>query len=261
MDRNTVNQAKRSRIISHIPQKKPYTAFSGVYDRVMRGAAYRLWAQVALSAYSTATGNSVPSKILDLGCGTCALWKLLPSRSEIWGIDASREMLSVAEKRRIPGNRVQANLLSLPPLPAPFDLILSVHDTFNYFLDEGQLRKIFREISGLLGKAGIFFFDVSTERNFEKNFDGAILEETHDGIHLIWENEYSKKDMILTTRLKFQEKGTEIEEVHLHKAYPTDVWRFLLESSGLEILKIGSDYSSWKISPKAEYLNFVCRTA
>nr|WP_210415342.1 class I SAM-dependent methyltransferase [Leptospira fluminis] len=261
MDRNTGPQGKRSRIISPIAQKKPYTSFSAVYDRAMRGAAYSLWAKMALEGYKEATGLGIPNKILDLGCGTCKFWRHLPSQSGIWGVDLSEEMLSEAERAGIRGTRILSDLLSLPVLPFPFDLILSVHDTLNYFLEESQLRKIFTEIATILEVSGVFFFDVSTERNFEKHFDGKILEENYGGTRLLWENEYSKSEGILTTRLRFRNESEETEEIHYHKAYPLEVWKFLLESSGIQILKIGSDYRSWKVSPRADYLNFLCRKA
>lgn len=258
MDRNTRKQANKSRIISPIAQKKPYTAFAGIYDRVMSRAPYQDWADMALESYQLGGSSNAPKKILDLGCGTCRIWNFLPLNSELWGIDSSPEMLEIANRAKIRGVRLEGDLGELPTLPGKFDLILSVHDTMNYLLTPEAVSRLFLQVSGLLGKKGVFFFDASTERNFKKNFDGKILKETHQGTKLVWENVYESETGILKTVLDFQSGEESHREEHLHRAYPIEIWKSLLNSSGLKIVALGSDYESWKLSSRANYWNFAC---
>ncbi|TGK05557.1 class I SAM-dependent methyltransferase [Leptospira langatensis] len=259
MDRNTRNQGNKSRIISQIPKKRPYSAFAAVYDRVMRQAPYSDWASMILEGYQIGTGNFPPRSIFDMGCGTCKIWAFLPLESELWGIDDSHEMLQIADSKLIRGNRIQGSLLSFPPLPQTFDLVFSVHDTLNYFLQEEEIARIFAQTSAILSENGIFFFDVSTDRNFQKNFQGKTLKETHGDTKLVWENEYDPKSSILKTSLQFTSPEISGVEEHFHRAYPLEVWQSLLKEGGFEILGIGSDYSSWKVSSRANYWNFLCK--
>lgn len=258
MDRNTRNQGNKSRNISPIAQKKPYTAFAGIYDRVMSRAPYREWADMILESYHLSAPENPPKRILDLGCGTCKIWKYLPPNAELWGLDSSHEMLQIADLSHIRGKRVQGDLLELPSLPGKFDLIFSVHDTLNYLLKSEEISRVFSSVRSLLSEKGVFFFDVSTERNFQKNFQGKVLKETHADTKLVWRNEYDPKTRILRTSLEFSDKNSSVQEEHLHRAYPLDLWKSLLTSSGLKILALGSDYESWEYSPKANYWNFAC---
>ncbi len=258
MDRNTRNHGNKARNISPIAQKKPYTAFASIYDGVMRKAPYSEWADMILESYQLGSQLPSPKRILDLGCGTCKIWNFLPSDGELWGVDNSHEMLQIADSRQIRGNRVQGDLRQLPSIPGTFDLIFSIHDTLNYFLEEKEISKVFTQVASLLGRKGVFFFDVSTEKNFQKNFSGKVLREKYSDIELLWENEYDSKANILKTILEFQDGNSCVKEEHYHRAYPLAVWKSLLESAGFEIFALGGDYRSWKVSPRANYWNFAC---
>ncbi|TGK01097.1 class I SAM-dependent methyltransferase [Leptospira semungkisensis] len=259
MDRNTRDQGNKSRIISQIPKKRPYSAFAALYDRVMREAPYSDWASMILEGYQIGTGSFPPCSIFDMGCGTCKIWPYLPPESELWGMDDSAEMLQIADSKLIRGTRVQGSLLSFPPLPNNFDLAFSIHDTLNYFLEEAQIERIFAQTSAILSEDGVFFFDVSTERNFQKNFRGRTLKETHGSTKLVWENEYDPESSVLKTSLHFTGPEVSGVEEHFHRAYPLEIWKSLLEGAGFTILGIGSDYASWKVSSRANYWNFLCR--
>ncbi|PJZ70132.1 methyltransferase [Leptospira perolatii] len=260
-DRNIQRPKKRSRIISPIVKKRPYTAFPGIYDLVMIGARYSLWAQVALEAYQMAGKLGFPPRILDLGCGTCRLWKELPPESELWGIDFSPEMLEVAAQNGIRGNRICADLLNLPKFSEPFDLVICTHDTLNYILSPTELQGVLSSVAKLLSPDGVFFFDASTARNFKSNFEGRTMEEKHGKTRLIWENEGTEDSSILKTTLLFENGKETFEEVHLHRAYDIHTWKQLIRDSGLELMAAGSDYESWEVSPEADYFVFVCKRA
>lgn len=259
MDRNTREQGNKSRIISPIPKKRPYTAFAGIYDGVMKRAPYRDWAKMILESYQIGTQKIHPKIALDLGCGTCKIWKFLPSSTELWGIDNSPEMLRIADSQQIRGVRKLGDLKSFPKLNKSFDLIFSVHDTLNYFQNEKELSQVFAQVSEVLEKDGVFFFDVSTSENFRKNFQNKVLKETHGKTKLVWKNEFDPKTSVLKTSLEFSGPGISELEEHFHRAYPLETWSKLLQKSGLEILGIGSDYEAWEIFPKANYWNFMCR--
>ncbi|TGL58476.1 class I SAM-dependent DNA methyltransferase [Leptospira sarikeiensis] len=259
MDRNTRDQENKSRIISPIPKKRPYTAFAGIYDKVMKQAPYLDWAEMILEAYRIGTEKNIPKRALDLGCGTCKIWKFLPDKTDLLGIDNSSEMLQIADSQQIRGTRHLAELTSFPPFPAKFDLVFSVHDTLNYFLNEEELFRIFSQVSEVLESPGVFFFDVSTLENFKKNFQNKTIKENHGKTKLLWRNEFDPKNAILKTSLEFNGPDFSGVEEHFHKAYPLETWKRLLENSKMEILGIGSDYDSWEVRPKANYWNFICR--
>ncbi len=78
--------------------EKEYTYLPAYYDRLMSDVPYREIADFYRAVFSKYQFS--PRTILDLGCGTGSLTKLLSSFGyEMIGIDRSPEMLAIADAK------------------------------------------------------------------------------------------------------------------------------------------------------------------
>jgi SAM-dependent methyltransferase len=105
-----------------------------------------------------ATLRPAPTRILDIGCGTGALLRLLAGRfprADLIGADASKEMLKMASRANPFPERlrfIEAQAEGLPFAESSFDLILSTI-SFHHWAD--QSRGL-REAARTLTPGGLF---------------------------------------------------------------------------------------------------------
>ncbi|XDD48826.1 class I SAM-dependent methyltransferase [Leptospira sp. WS92.C1] len=242
-------------------KKKPYSGFSSVYDAVMQDVRYSHWAKFILASYKVHSQKKLPRKVLDLGCGTCKLWKEFPESVEFTGIDSSLEMLEIARKKSIQGELIHSNLLNFNLYPQKFDLILSTHDTLNYLQNAEELKQTFQRTRAHLEVNGLFFFDLSSLFNFKAHFDGQTFYENTGDYKIRWENRFLEEFNSLESVLIFSHKVTKEEfyEVHRHRYFPQKTIHSLLKETGLELLEEGSDYKNWNLKENASFVNYLCR--
>jgi len=101
--------------------KRRYDATAGIYDR--------RYEEIQHKKYEFVTKHMPPraGRVLDLGCGTGMFLGELSKRSElVVGVDASVEMLKVAQKRAKGAALVLADADSLPFADCSFDVVVSV---------------------------------------------------------------------------------------------------------------------------------------
>jgi SAM-dependent methyltransferase len=238
---------------------KPYSKFSGIYDHVMGHIDFKKW---ALFVLNSGFPDKIPFRALDLGCGTGSLFKYFPATTHKIGMDISPEMIQTA-KKNYPSAQFLVGDIRAFQFEYKFDLITCNHDTLNYLTVIEDLEKHFISIQNNLADNGYYFFDISSERNLTDNFHDRIFRETIDNTLFIWENSYDQKNKEITSSLYFginDETGFhEFREVHKQRYYSNMEIKNVLEKSGLELLKIGSDYRKWTYDKNASLVNFKVR--
>lgn len=103
-----------------------------------------------------ARAGSIQGPVLDLGCGTGALRRILPSQLDITGIDKSRQMLNRCRKKSY-HFLIQANADDLPFCDNCYGLVIAV-GLLEYFRDPDFVLDTVRYV---IRPGGYFLFTIS----------------------------------------------------------------------------------------------------
>ena len=209
---------------------KPYSAFAQIYDTCMDNVPYDEWASRIIELFRI---NGVPEGaiVADLGCGTGAMSrKLQEAGYDVIGIDASEEMLMVAQEREYDRladlwenedyddcsaddtaeetsfsdedcecEETDKRITYLCQDIRSFELygtvagVVSVCDTMNYLLTDSDLVKTFRLVNNYLERDGVFVFDMKTPHYYEKVLGNRVRVEDYEDFTLLWDNAYDPK--------------------------------------------------------------------
>lgn len=154
-----------------------YTNLAVYYDRLE--SQYRDYAAESKWLFSLIS-SAKASRVLDVSCGTARHVAALSameelSAVEILAMDSSPDMIDIA-KTKFPRSQDPPVLLVSDFLRCPF-----ARDTFDiafcmYWslagLDEAAVEKLFREVSRILRKGGLFVFDVENAEGIKENLVG-----------------------------------------------------------------------------------------
>lgn len=141
-----------------------YNEFAAIYDVFMEEVDYSAWSAYVekhLQQHGIYRG-----RILDTACGTGNITIPLSQKGyELWGLDISEDMLSVAEsKARALKQKVKfvRQDMTQMVLKEKFDAVLCMCDGVNYITEEEGLSAYFNAVFRTLDKKGIFIFDISS---------------------------------------------------------------------------------------------------
>jgi SAM-dependent methyltransferase len=135
----------------------PYDAFAEAYDTAMGDRKESATAiQLLLKEFSP-TARSV----IELGCGTGSLLKILRRRYAVCGLDLSARMVRVA-KRKVPDARVMVGDITSFALREQFDAVVCAFDTMNHLPSFTHWREVMKRAREHLRPDGVFIFDINT---------------------------------------------------------------------------------------------------
>ena len=148
--------------------KKPYKHLAKYYDLLMPDIWYHKWYNFAEKVLQRKKIR--PRLIVDAGCGTGRLTKLLASLGPVMGFDQSAEMLRIARKK-YPQLKVFKKTFLDFYLPGKkrADLIVCAFDSLNYTNTAAELRQIFINFYNNLQAGGCLLFDMNGENAFAGN--------------------------------------------------------------------------------------------
>ena len=153
--------------------------------------------------------------LLDLACGTGTVsLKLSEMGYDVIGVDASEEMLSVAQEKKIESG---ADVIFLCQRMEELDLFgtinacVSTLDSINHITDEKTVREIFRRVSLFMEDKGIFVFDVNTPyKHREILGDNAFVYDT-DEVYCVWQNS-TDENLLTKVSLDIFEKDPDFKK-------------------------------------------------
>lgn len=250
-----------------------YTALPKLYDMLMEEVDYRAWCSYLMKLIAKNGSKEEIHHVLELGCGSGNLTiELLKAGYEVVGIDNSSAMLELAAQKTKDYGR-QVILLEQDIRAMDFDIyeidcVLAANDTFNYILEEEELKSVFAFIWERLKADGSFVFDMSSPHKLSDILGNNTFGESLEESCYLWENYYDKEEKLLTMDINIftlLPVGTyeRSVETQFQRAYEPDRIQMLLLEAGFDVVKMFSDFSEEESSEvqrkEAERIFFVCR--
>ena len=244
---------------------RAYTGFAQVYDLFMDNVPYEEWEVYVtglLQEYGVKDGI-----VLDLGCGTGKMTRLLQKRGyDMIGVDSSEEMLQAAMEQGAEGILYLCQDMREFELYGTVAAVVSICDAINYILEEDELREVFALVNNYLDPGGIFIFDFNTEYKYRELLGDQVIAEDRQECSFIWDNYYDDREKLneyeLTLFVKC-EGGTDLyrkyQEIHYQKAYTLEQIRRLVEASGLKFVAAYDAYTKNSPSDTSERICVVAR--
>ncbi len=229
---------------------KPSPAFTSIapyYDRLMAEVDYEGWARYAHGFLQEAPIEV--KKVMDLACGTGNLTaELLKLGYEVWGLDASPQMLEVA-RRKLPEVPFILGDFKNWGIDEVFDAAVCVYDSLNNILSTQGLLEAFRETARHLRPGGLFLFDINTVYGLRELWGTKVRVEEGEGILSVWRTRFVEPDLSELWITVFAQEGehwVRVDEVHVERGYePQEVAR-LLREAGFSSVRA---YRAWTRMP------------
>jgi SAM-dependent methyltransferase len=231
-----------------------YEAIAAVYDRWMTHMDYEA---IHARLLDLLGGHAENRRVLDVCTGTgSVLVELARSGATVTGLDRSAEMLEIAtgkvELARA-DDRVslrRCDVVGDDEWPAgPYDLILCVGDSVNYF-DADELRCFVDRSSRVLSDTGALYIDVNSVHKLCDVFGSSVHAEEFDGCAYIWRNrlEADRTSIDFDITLFKQESGSDecwTRHTEHHTQYVHDLQSILdlLHGAGLTDVSVTEDYA------------------
>lgn len=244
-----------------------YSVFAENYDILMSGAGYEERADYIISLFLRFYGR-IPSLLLDAGCGTGTMSCLMVKKGvkEVIGVDASSEMLCIADEK---AKQAKSGILFLNQELQELDLygtvdgVISTFDTVNHIISESALQKAFDKISLFMEPGSYFIFDVNSVYKHKKILGNNTFIYDEDEVYCVWQNRFRKKSEIVDITLDFFSREGEnyvrTEDFFSERAYSDSILREMLYRAGLETQAVFNDMSFKPAFPKSEKKIFVAK--
>jgi len=186
------------------------------------------------------------STFLDVGCGTGTLALAMARRGwRVWGVDASAEMVAVAERKRDEG-RLKATFMrqDMRRLQAarPVRLVTSMFDTLNHVESSQELLATFQAVHAALLPGGYFMFDLNNEHCYNTLWT-QDEEIQHEDFTLLLENSFDAASGKARSRVTLTpRKGEPVSEVVAETLFPAAEVHGLLERAGF-LVSLSEDFA------------------
>lgn len=219
--------------------------------------------------YNLLADNGVGKGILlDLACGTGSLSMLLAEKGyEVIGVDASEEMLSVAQEKKYES---EADAIFLRQKMEELDLFGTINaavctlDSINHVTDEKKVREIIRRVSLFMEDKGIFVFDVNTPYKHREVLGNNTFVYDMDEVYCVWQNE-TDENMLTTVSLDIFERDEEADAYYKYseqfqeRGYELSFLCELLKENKFELIGIYEEMTTETVKDNTERAVFVAR--
>ena len=224
-------------------QVRNYSIFAKYYDKYMSHVNYYKWVNFILNRFNKSHKEN-PRKILELACGTANIsCRLVKKGLKVDASDISEEMLKIASQKPFCPNLLQRDMTTKLPKQT-YDLVLLLFDSINYLMEKEKIIKLLNNIYISLVKKGLFIFDLTTQKNCERNFNGFINLEDKKDEYFVHQSDFNPADSIQTTHLTFfVKKGflfSRTDEIHKQKIYKVEEITELINSTDFKLKGIYS---------------------
>jgi SAM-dependent methyltransferase len=141
-----------------------YDTFGNFYDAVMGD---RTEPTERLRGFIR-KANPKATNVLELACGTGSVLKHVSKHYDVWGLDLSNRMLSIA-REKVPQAKLSRQNMVTFHLREKFDVICCVYDSINHILTFADWKQLFRNAHHHLESGGVFIFDINTQKKLDRH--------------------------------------------------------------------------------------------
>lgn len=225
-----------------------YNTFAEFYDGLTENVEYKdraKYIEKLINSFDREAGT-----ILDLACGTGSLTLELYRRGfDIFGIDSSVDMLSVAQQKCAEkGAQILfvCQKMQKLELAGEIDTCICTLDSINHLTNPEDVKETFKRVAKYLAEDGLFIFDVNTiYKHYEVLKNNYFVFDT-DEVFCSWQNELDEETNTVNITLDFfipDENGLYLRETEQfsERAYSDmDLIKWLNEA-GLTIKAVYGD--------------------
>ena len=242
-----------------------YASFAQYYDSLTHNVEYARRADY-LCTLLAHLGHA-PRLTLDLACGTGSLTVELAKRGmDIYGIDGSADMLSVARQKAAESG---LDLLFLCQKMQKLDLygtvdtVICALDSINHLTLEKDVQTAFDRVSLFMNPGGWFLFDVNTVYKHRHVLADNIFLYDTDEVYCIWQNHYEEKNDRVSIQLDFFGREGNLYhrsgEHFYERAYPQEQLLHMLNQAGFDVVYRFADLSLEEPGEQEERVVFAAR--
>jgi SAM-dependent methyltransferase len=193
--------------------------------------------------------------VADLAFGTGAgALHFAAAGMTVIGVDRSPKMLDrAAASAEHAGMRIDWLLQDLRELdlPYPVDLAISLYDSLNYIVEDGELERVFGRIARSLRPAGRLVFDLNSTRRFAEGWADATMVASDDADLFVvyrstWDDTTSRSPLHLTAFVRDEAGAWErFDEEHIERGYAIDEVTAMLTRAGFKTIDV-REYHPWR---------------
>lgn len=243
-------------------ESQSYTSsFATIYDDVMKRVPYFYWYKYLKNMLSYYEKD--PKSILELACGTGNMLKHFVNEAEqIYGIDKSEEMLSIAKNKFDERENIKLFNTDMTEIHeyGDFDFIYSIFDSLNYILGYEKLVNVFKNAAYNLNKDGIFIFDMNTIYRLMDMKEGTKSIKGED-YTCYWKDiiDRDKKQWIVELDIYMNKKGEikNFTEKHIETSYSLKNIKRALKIAGFEYIDFYRSFTFKKGDSKNDRIHFI----
>ena len=241
-----------------------YDAFASAYDLLNTEIDYAKIADGVCKRLAKA-GVAKGALVLDLGCGTGTLTRILANRGfDMIGVDGSGEMLAAAREKGSDGVLWLEQELDGFELYGTVAAIVSTTDTLNHVTDPDALRRVFALAHNYLDPDGLFVFDLNAPAKFETTYRASDYVLEDEGVFLAWQSEYDEGERLADFAITLFEEGedglwTRSDAEFCERCYGREEIAGMLCEAGFELLSVTDGYAGGEADDKTERFVFTAR--
>lgn len=220
----------------------PFQGIAPYYDHLMRAVPYPMW--VGYYLLLLASIDSHPRTMLEVGCGTGTLCKLLSEEGfELSGLDISGAMIAEAQARHkgLPITFYQSDARTFE-LNRTFDSIFSFFDSLNNLLTLEDLGRAFQRVFAHLKPSGSFVFDVNTPYAFDQRLFDQRHMAKKSKLKYNWIGDYNPETKLIKVNMEFWWQDQHFTEVHNQRGYEMTEVAPLLYQAGFQEVRAFHSY-------------------
>lgn len=242
-----------------------YSVFAKYYDSLTRNVNYAAYADYLCRILDYIHHPS--GLTIDLACGTGSLTLELAGRGfDVYGLDASPEMLSAAQRKAAEAGRnvlFVCQKMQQMDLYGTVDTAVCMLDSVNHITVAKDLQESFRRVALFLNPGGYFIFDANTMYKHRHILADNVFVYDTDDVYCVWQNHCGARSARVAITLDFFEHSGSLyrrsSERFYERAYSEADLRAMLEKAGLCVEHVWAALSFEKPVPETDRLVFAAR--